>query len=75
MSVQVFVRHIRAANLCTRGTRAWFKQNGLDYNRFLAEGLPEEDFINTGDDLAMRPVEKARSEAARVASEDQSGQA
>lgn len=62
---QVHVRHIRAANLCTRGTRAWFKKNGLDYNRFIAEGLPEESFIETGDPLAMRPVEVARKEAER----------
>lgn len=63
MSVIVHPRHVRAAALCTRGARAWFKDNGMDWSRFVSEGLPAETLEATGDPLAARAVAKARQEA------------
>lgn len=62
-SVLVQFRHVRAANLCARGTRAWFIQHGLSWSEFLATGIPASVFEATGDPLALRAVAAAREEA------------
>lgn len=59
----IFPRHMTQANLCTRGARAWFARRGWPWGEFVAEGRPAQDFIETGDPLAMRPVEAARKES------------
>jgi hypothetical protein len=61
---QVFPRHVRSAQLCTRGARAWFKANDLDWSRFIVQGLPSEVLLATGDPLAARAVAAAEREAA-----------
>lgn len=60
MTVIVKMRDIRACKMCSGGTRDFFKRHGMDWNTFLAEGLPEEQFIATGDAMAMQVVEAAR---------------
>lgn len=60
MSATVTIKDIRACKMCSGGTRAFFNRHGMDWNKFLAEGLPEEDFIATGDAMAMQVVEAAR---------------
>jgi hypothetical protein len=56
------MRHIRAAKLCSPGVRVWWKQQGFDWNDFLTNGIEAERLIETGDPVAMRPVEAARAE-------------
>lgn len=46
--------------MCSSGTRDFFKRHNMDWNKFLKEGLPEDDFIKTGDAMAMQVVEAAR---------------
>jgi hypothetical protein len=58
------MRHVRAARLCTRGARAWFKLYKFDYNDFLANGIPAGVLEATGDPLALRAVAAAMEEAA-----------
>lgn len=58
----VYMKHIRAAKLCAGGTRKWWTDNGLDWNDFLKNGIAGERLIETGDPLALRPVEAARTE-------------
>lgn len=60
MSVIVTMKDIRACRMCSGGTRAFFTKHGMDWNLFLKEGLPEEQFIATGDAMAMQVVEVAR---------------
>lgn len=60
MSVIVKMRDIRACRMCSGGTRDFFKRHNMDWNLFLKEGLPEEQFIATGDAMAMQVVEAAR---------------
>lgn len=55
------MKHIRKAKMCSGGTRDFFKRHGMDWNKFLSEGLPEEDFIATGDAMAMEVVKVARN--------------
>lgn len=59
----VHVRHMRQSNLCMKGTRDWFAARGWPWGDFITNGRPARDFIETGDPMAMRPVEAARREA------------
>jgi hypothetical protein len=54
------MEHVRAARMCSRGARAFFERHGLDWQRFLAEGLPAEQIEATGDAMALKVVEVAR---------------
>lgn len=59
-SVIVTMKDIRACKMCSGGTRDFFRRHNMDWSKFLAEGLPEEQFIATGDAMAMQVVEQAR---------------
>lgn len=63
----VHVRHMRQSNLCMKGTREWFAARGWSWSDFITNGRPAQDFIETGDPLAMKPVEAARREAEKWA--------
>lgn len=54
------MKDIRSCKLCSEGARRFFKRNNLDWGDFLANGIPEEKLIATGDANAMRVVEAAR---------------
>lgn len=58
--VMVRMEHIRAARQCSRGARAFFARHGLDWERFLREGLPADVIEATGDDMALQVCEVAR---------------
>ena len=71
MSETLIVRaeDIRAARLCFQGARPWFRRHGLDWQAFLAEGLPAEVLAATGDALALRAIAEAEKRAARTGNE------
>lgn len=52
--------HMRHLNYCNKGARPWFEKHGLDWSKFVTEGLPEELLLATGDAMAIRVVERAR---------------
>lgn len=64
-SLIVRVRHLRQADICMQGARAWFAARQWPWSDFVDNGRPEQDFIETGDPLALRTVEAARKEASR----------
>ena len=68
MSETLIVRaeDIRAARLCFQGARPWFRRHGLDWQAFLAEGLPAEVLAATGDALALRVIAEAEKRAAQI---------
>ena len=72
MSETLIVRaeDIRAARLCFQGARPWFRRHGLDWQAFLADGLPAEVLAATGDALALRVIAEAEKRAARNEAED-----
>jgi hypothetical protein len=61
--VLVTMKHVRQAHMCARGARAFFARHGLDYNRFLRDGLPVEQIRATGDAMAIKVAEIAEAEA------------
>lgn len=63
-SIMVTVAHIRTAKLCSRGARQWFQHHGLDYSKFLSEGLPIEQIEGTNDALGKMVAKVAREHAA-----------
>lgn len=72
MSETLIVRaeDIRAARLCFQGARPWFRRHGLDWQAFLADGLPVEVLAATGDALALRVIAEAEKRIARTGIED-----
>lgn len=70
MSLRVYRRHLRKANRCGSGCRVWFaRQNPpWSWGDFLRNGLPIEDFDNTGDPLAIEIADIVRAEAAEIVS-------
>lgn len=67
MTNDVFVHmgHVRAAGLCSRGTRAWCDVHGLDHARFRHGTMTCAELEATGDPLAAMVVSVARSEASQ----------
>lgn len=61
----VTMRDVRAAKLCSRGTRAWFDKQGFDYTGFLKNGIDAEKFIATGDPMALKVVEVSHGRRGR----------
>lgn len=64
--VRVHMRHVRAARLCARGSRAWVQHNGFDWNEFITSGLPASALRATGDPIVLRAVVEAEKEARNV---------
>lgn len=59
--MKIYMSDIRKANMCSRGTRAFFSVRGWDFQDFLLNGLDEEFFIRTNDAMALQVVEVARN--------------
>ena len=59
---QVLHRHIRELGYCNRGARAFFERHGLDWRRFLAEGMPAEQIEHIDDAMAKKAIALARKE-------------
>lgn len=56
----ITVADIRATGHCVRGAGRWFALNGLDFKKFMREGLPASVLLATGDELAKQVVEHKR---------------
>jgi hypothetical protein len=59
----VRVEHVRRAGYCMRGARRWARSHGIDWARFVAEGVPAAVLRATGDALARPVIAAAESEA------------
>ncbi|AEY69563.1 tail assembly protein [Burkholderia phage vB_BceS_AH2] len=60
----ITTKDLQPVSYCARGARRWFAEHGLDWSKFVFEGLPEEDILATGDPMAIKLVEEARRRAA-----------
>jgi len=58
--VTVFMKDIRSLKMCSAGTRSFFERHGLDWSRFLKEGLPAEQFEAIDDHMSQQVAEAAR---------------
>lgn len=55
--------HIRAAGVCMDGARDWAKEHGINWSRFLDDGLPVSRLEPFNDALMNRICRIAREEA------------
>ena len=55
-----FMEDIRAAKMCSKGTRAFFKRHGLDWDTFLKEGLPVTKLEEIDDAMGHKVAGVAR---------------
>mgnify|MGYP003598892840 CR=1 FL=1 len=59
--VTVTIDDVRAVGLCVNGTRTWFARHDLDFRAFLRHGCAADTLLDTGDAMALRVVEHART--------------
>lgn len=60
LNFNVTVSHcIRAGYCIRRGVKPWCESNGLDFRKFVREGISAEKFWATGDARARRVVRLA----------------
>lgn len=52
--------HAKALGYCAKGMRKFCKQHGLDYIKFVREGLTPEELLATNDAMAAKVVELAK---------------
>ena len=52
----VCMRDIRAAKMCSKGTRQFFRDHKLDWQAFLKNGIKAGELIDTKDEMAMQVV-------------------
>lgn len=53
------MKHLRAAGMCNREPRKWFKDRGFSWSDFLTNGISIQKIIDTGDPLALKVAEIA----------------
>jgi hypothetical protein len=51
---------VRAAYMCSGGAREFFRKYGLDWTKFLRDGIPASELAALNDGLADRVIEVAR---------------
>lgn len=59
-SVTITPTDLLHVNYCSFGARMWFRALGLDWQKFLVEGLPSEEIEATGDAMAIDLVAKIK---------------
>jgi hypothetical protein len=61
---RIHVRHMRAANICARGSREWCARNGVSWAQFVAHGLPVAVMRELDDPIVNRIIAEAEKERA-----------
>lgn len=56
----ITINDIRRAGHCVNGARSWFSLHGLDFRKFVREGISAETLLATGDQLAFDVVNRRR---------------
>jgi len=60
--VLINIRHARDLNYCVRGCKTFCEKHNIDFKAFVKNGVPEEEFLRTGDGMAIKMVEKAKED-------------
>lgn len=60
--LRIWPRHIRAAKICMGGSRQFFSKHDLNWNDFLANGIPVTVIEGIGDPIALRAAAEAVKE-------------
>lgn len=71
MDDRVTIDDVRRAGYCVAGARRWFATHEIDFADFLRNGLPAEEFVARGDELAKQVVDKKFERAAALVVEQE----
>lgn len=55
-------KDVIATGFCANGMRRWFHSYGLDFHKFMREGIDAQTLLDTEDALAKRVVENTKNE-------------
>ena len=58
--MNITMRDVRAAKMCSAGAREFFRRHQLDWLQFQKSGISIDKLEATGDAMALRVVEVAR---------------
>ena len=58
--MRVYVHHLRSARYCMKGSKSFFEKKGLDFRKFLKEGIEIETLEETKDPMALHITEGVR---------------
>lgn len=61
----VTLADLRAIKFCSRGSREWFDRHGLDWSRFVSDGLPVSAFSGIEDAMLKKAIEQAKERESR----------
>lgn len=55
--------HVRRAGFCVAGVRRWARRHGVDWRKFLREGIPAGDLAHIEDPVVSHVVKIAEEDA------------
>ncbi len=61
MDEHITITDCRRAGHCSRGIKNWFDERGLDFKKFLREGISVDEFLATNDGYANEIVRRKRA--------------
>lgn len=56
----ITIHDLRSIGMCASGVRRWCSSNGVDFKKFLDEGMTSSDMWGLGDGMAKRAVATMR---------------
>ena len=60
--MRVLIRHAREVGYCARGMRVFAERHGIDWPRFVAEGIDADELRATNDAMAELVIAQAERE-------------
>jgi hypothetical protein len=63
--LRCFLRDVRAAGLCHRGSREWCVAHDVDWSDFITNGIPAQVLLDTNDPIVARVVAARRATLAQ----------
>ena len=58
--MNVTIDDVRKAGYCVRGARQWCKVNRIDFHALINGGVPADDLLATGDEIAATVIARKR---------------
>lgn len=61
---RITLQDMRSLKYCARGSREFAKRHGLDWSRFVHEGVPVDELAHINDGMLNRVIERAKQREA-----------
>jgi len=60
--ILVNIKHARQLKYCVRGCKTFCEKYNIDFKKFVKEGVDAEEFLKTGDAMALKLVEHVKKQ-------------